>query len=525
MYRVFRLAVVLSCATLALSTSSAAQAIATTQTSSVEVLVSDDHVSPKDLTSADFTLTLAGSQKAAEAKADPMPGLPSALKPLTNVGSRDLGAGLTIVVLDTIHTRQSDEMGIRERIVSLLASSAAKNKPITLMMLTPNGMRVVHEYTSGSAMLTAAIAAAKGTPSPIAATLDKAELAAETQRIADFLKGAGANAGLDANLHGYPEAIFNMFYAVTQAGRGLPGRKSLLWLTTVIPFDLDPRTRLIVSPVRYDSGPAVQGRTISTSQNILTDKEIRELNIPWRRAVNALFNSGTTVYPVVVFGPQATDLSSAALSAMNALAAVTGGRVTHNNYDPLPSLEGFIHPEATYSITLPQDNWCGKNGFCEVSVSAKRGGKAYAAQGFFKPDQVTPVPAAEILGRELTSPLNSADIEINVDVSGVEKTASGRKLSLAAILAPGSNAVDPQKLEVSLELGIAAFTADGKIVQKASFNAAGKVPQEAVQQINQYGMDVKGFLEVPPGEYTFKVAMHDKLHERFGSVTFRKKIE
>jgi hypothetical protein len=37
-------------------------------------------------------------------------------------------------------------------------------------------------------------------------------------------------------------------------------------------------------------------------------------------------------------------------------------------------------------------------------------------------------------------------------------------------------------------------------------------------------MNVKGTIELPPGDYDLKFVVHDKLHDRYGSLTLRKKI-
>ena len=50
-----------------------------------------------------------------------------------------------------------------------------------------------------------------------------------------------------------------MFQDVGFAAEGLPGRKSLVWMTNAVPFDIDPKTMQFKSPQEAGHGVAVYG--------------------------------------------------------------------------------------------------------------------------------------------------------------------------------------------------------------------------------------------------------------------------
>jgi hypothetical protein len=324
-------------------------------------------------------------------------------------------------------------------------------------------------------------------------------------------------------MHAYPEAVFKMFTLVGEANRGIPGRKSLVWLTNIAPFEVDHKTKLLVSPVSVGQGASVLGAAMPTKQNLLSDKEMRELNVLWRRAINSLISSQTAVIPVELRGASQSGSLSETIVAMQEVAALTGGREIRGNNNPLSAIESLVHPSTTYTVAIPSEAVCTSE-FCNLSVSSPRAAKVLAPQGIFRADLVPPTPPAEQLGRALNSPLNFAELGFTVEITTTESTGGNRKLSLRAALDPASGVVDTATSSVAVELGLNVLLPDGTSKQKASFNAAGKLPPEAVKQITEFGMNVKGTIDLPPGEYDLKFVVHDKLHDRYGSLTVRKKI-
>ena len=61
-------------------------------------------------------------------------------------------------------------------------------------------------------------------------------------------------------------------------------------------------------------------------------------------------------------------------------------------------------------------------------------------------------------------------------------------------------------------------------IQNATFNAAGQLSPEQAQQAHEKGFALNNVIELPPGDYTVKFLVHDKLTGRLGSITVPLKI-
>jgi len=467
-----------------------------TQPVELGILATDDHGDAVEgLTASDFSTTCGGKSVTPVVKAElTVAPAPPTQNRDSNKGFAAARRGLTVLVLDTLHTRADQESNIRTNIAKFISDAAAKNQPVTLLQLSPSGLRMIYEY---------------GASDP----------SANAARMEAFMKGSGINAGYtDSKMHAYPEAVLNMFYTVGQANRGIPGRKALVWFTNIVPLEIDRKSKLLVSPVSVGQGASVLGDAMPTKQTLLGDKELRELNASWKRAINSLVTTQTVVIPVELRGASQSGSISETLSAMKDLAVLTGGREIHGSNNPLANLEHVLRPPTTYTVTIPSDAPCARE-FCELTVSAHRAANTLAPQGIFRQDSLSPIPQAEQLSRALNSPLNFQELGFAVEMS-----VADHKLSFRTALEPSSGVIDTTSSSVSVEVGLNVLLPDGTSKQKASFNAAGTLPPEAVKQITENGMNVKGAIELPPGEYDLKFVVHDKLHDRYGSVVIHKKI-
>ena len=168
-------------------------------------------------------------------------------------------AGAIFVVLDTIHTRYVDERDMREMILKFLGRAAQAKRAVALAILSDKGLHVYHDYqTSSNVLLAALIKAGLGgmkgdTPPP---GVNDAEVTAEAARLTAFSKGDLANCDSVRTSSCAPAWILPllMFEDVGRAAYGLPGRKALVWVTNVVPFDVDPKTFQFVSPKTLNAG-------------------------------------------------------------------------------------------------------------------------------------------------------------------------------------------------------------------------------------------------------------------------------
>src|SRR5271169_962945 len=145
-------------------------------------------------------------------------------------------SGAIFVVFDTIHTRYIDERDARGMVLKFLGTAAQAKHAVTLAILSDKGLTVYHDYRTGSDVLLAALAKAglggmKGVTPPAAGVNDP-QVNAEVARLTAFSKGDQSNATSETQLlRSSIDLVLAMFQDVGFAAAGLPGRKSLVWVT------------------------------------------------------------------------------------------------------------------------------------------------------------------------------------------------------------------------------------------------------------------------------------------------------
>ncbi len=292
----------------------------------------------------DFTVQESGNPRAITTFVGPeaKPAAPPQLQPneFSNLPDFRETSGAIFVVLDTIHTRYVDERDSRQLILKFLAKAAQAKHAVTLGILSHKGLSVVHDYRSGSDVLLAALAKTglggmKGVSSPPG--VNDADVAADAARLVSFNKGEQSNPAPDnVLLRSNIDLVLIMFEDIAFAADGLPGRKSLVWVTNALPFDIDPKTMQFKSPQVNSRGAAVGGTTgspgsagapgvsVGGSKDVLTDAEKKRIAPFWRNSMRAMFDGGVAVYPVEVRGSASAASNTLSQIAMKELATPHG---------------------------------------------------------------------------------------------------------------------------------------------------------------------------------------------------------
>src|SRR5271166_4028724 len=263
-------------------------------------------------------------------------------------------SGAIFVVFDTIHTRYVDERDARTEVLKFLGKAAQAKHAVTLGILSGKGLYIYHDYRTGSDVLLAAMAkAGLGGMKGVAATqgVNETEVNAEAARLTAFSKGDRSNATPEEQLlRSNIDMPLTMFQDVAFAAAGLPGRKSLVWVTNAVPFDIDPKTMQFKSPQVNSRGAAVGGTTgspgsagapgvaVGGSKDVLTDAEKKRIAPIWRSSMRAMFDGGVAVYPVEVRGSASSATNTLTQVAMKELAILTGGKAYFGSNDPFPDI-------------------------------------------------------------------------------------------------------------------------------------------------------------------------------------------
>lgn len=469
-----------------------------------------------NLTSSDFSVSVNG-------KTVPVIAPAAAAAPAATPKADDLSTvppqpivSPIIFVFDVMETRAADERDTRKIALRYMASAAARNESVGLVLLTQNGLKVVHDYRLGSAVLAAALDGVNGKATPVSGA-DRV-LAEETRRLADFAKGGDANAAPSSqNLPVNIEGPTFMMSDIAASLAGVPGRKAVVWITNGVPFEILDNDHSVTSHYEGNSGPAVAGMRVTVNKRYMNDDQIRKLQPDWRVAMDNLFESGTAVYPVEARGAFSNPPGGVLTSTMDSLARMTGGRASYGSNDPTAFFASIAAENATaYALSFTVDP--GRGDWQKLTVSSARAPKLIAAPGFFPPVGTPADARKRTVNQAILSPMSYAALPFNLVLG--EQTANGAKKSVkfSVFLPPTAGIADMKAGEVNIDIAAIALTATGAHAGTVVAAAGGKLPPEALQQISEMGVNITKSIDVAPGEYTLRVVVRDNLTGRIGSV-------
>jgi len=447
-------------------------------------------------------------------------------------------SGAIFVVFDTIHTRYVDERDARTEVLKFLGKAAQAKHAVTLGILSGKGLYIYHDYRTGSDVLLAAMAkAGLGGMKGVAATqgVNETEVNAEAARLTAFSKGDRSNATPEEQLlRSNIDMPLTMFQDVAFAAAGLPGRKSLVWVTNAVPFDIDPKTMQFKSPQVNSRGAAVGGTTgspgsagapgvaVGGSKDVLTDAEKKRIAPIWRSSMRAMFDGGVAVYPVEVRGSASSATNTLTQVAMKELAILTGGKAYFGSNDPFPDiLQTSNGNTAGYEIGYASDPSTNSD-FRRMDVTANHQNVIINHPAGYFPYEGTPKSrAGEEIGLAMGSPLEYTGIRFKVTVTGFEDGSAGKKKVNLLISLPGNVGI-LNETTGTVDVGFlaAAINTKGEKVGTMNEGAGGKFPPEAVAQIKETGFQLKRSFEVAPGECNVRLLVRDNQTGRMGDIFF-----
>lgn len=430
-----------------------------------------------------------------------------------------------IFVFDVMETRALDERDLRKIVLRYMADAATHKQAVGLVVMKADGIKVVHDYRVGSAVLAAAMAAVNGqTPVPVPGA--ERVVAEETRRLVDFAKGLDANpTPQNQLLHVNIDTPIVMMDDIAAAMKGVPGRKAIVWVTNGVPFEILDNDHSVTSHQENNLGAAVNGERVGGLKRILSDSEIKKLQPEWQMALNDLAQSGTGVYAVEARGASGVAGGILFTSTMDSLAHMTGGRAAYGTNDPAPFFGSIANENAvTNALTVNYEPV--KTEWQKLAVSSPKSAKVLAPIGFFP----TPsTPADEARKRAVTQALNSpmSFVALPFELKLGEQTANGAKktVKFSVFLPPDSAIADAKAGEVNIDVVAAALNPNGSHAGFMSTGAGGKLPPEAIQQISQNGVNLGKSIDVPPGQYTLRVVVRDNLTGRIGTVNADLKVQ
>jgi VWFA-related protein len=340
----------------------------------------------------------------------------------------DEGPGsVAVILLDALNTSFSDQAYARKQVLAFLHELQPQDH-VAIYLLTTQ-LLVVNDFTQDSRSLLQAVERIQSSPSILKANSNRTTFTASDMGIPDF-KGASHLADMmngmisknadiaDVNRVGITTQAIE---AIANHVSGIPGRKSLIWVSGAFP-----------SSILLDS-----------SGNSPTDRKAQNFTPQMERVARALNRSNLAIYPVDARGILTNDefdtsnahpfsASRPAMetgggqseqSTMLNLAESTGGRAFFNTNDFKGAIQKTLaDSRMTYEVGFYPDNgkWDGEYHTLELRVN-KPGVVLRYRKGYFAvadpPNTAT--EAQEALKAATWSPVDATGLGITAKVERI----------------------------------------------------------------------------------------------------------
>jgi VWFA-related protein len=455
---------------------------------------------------------------------------------------------ITLIVLDLINTPFTSQADARSGLLKYLTQSLDQREPTALYTLNRTGIHVIHDFTTDSRVLVAALHKVKGDASHMVTTpeemetmtgsaspdgsagVDPAAVQDEAAKLQMMMEDA------ELNFQSYQQRLAITYtlegmQQVAHALAGFVGRKSLIWASGGFPFSVSDTT-MQLAPAGRDS---------------LTDV------LPlYERTWQLLNDAQIALYPIDVKGLQVTAVASSSIrnpgvnysrnmawrqmdtqSVFQTFASMTGGRAYYNSNDLVKGFRDAVHDSSEYyMLGYYLDRSKTRAGWRRLAVKVHHDHVDVRARSGFFVTHTTTDPAKSRnsdLVLAFASSLDYTALGMTAQFGKTEpgKEAGKRRINYAMHLAADRRLVDEtDNNHIALEFMAMAKTPEGKAINHPEGQIIdAHVGADKLPMIQNKGVAYSGALELAPGEYTVRFVIRDDLSGRIGSVSAPLKVE
>ncbi len=468
---------------------------------------------------------------------------------------RSPGGPLVVLLLDAANTPFKDQAYAREQMLKFVKEEYKPGQRAAIFTLT-NSLGVLQDFTSDPDVLLKAFQKYQ----PQAQEMTNAA----GPRVPDTSSDGGtgpqvAAAAMAENMRAFQnvqlayvldrrvETTLAAMRSLARILGGIPGRKSVIWVTAAFPFSLIPEDRNVSEAELAESLPSqaqlgLDTRAGGAIAGVERDSHAQEI----REASAQLSSAQVAIYPIDarglmsgveatiddVPGRQFTTLSGAATVRMSDAAASqetmrevareTGG-TAYVNQNEIKEGVAMAMADSGASYTLgyyPEDKkWDGKYRSIKVKVNGdglesryRRG--YYAIDPASLKDRSAEQGAAEALQDSVPDTL--------VTFSAQVKPAGAGKLSVDFLIDArtlSTEDVSGGNKKFNVVLYTAIFSPDGKMLGSQSLKVNQAFDAATYQQIVSKGMLLHMDLNEPPGKNQLRMAIRDNRTGHTGSLT------
>jgi VWFA-related protein len=468
---------------------------------------------------------------------------------------------LQIIAIDRINTPFGS--GTQQGLINFLAKNLQADTLLALVTFEPNGVRIIHNFTSDPAILIQDIKKLRertdsgqttllATSDNTGGDLELAELQAlffePLGRFTGEPIGSGAvaeararirnqKATLDASRSAQNALItLECLQQVAQYFAGVPGWKSLIWATKGFAYNLGSLPASVT-----------RGTTIND----------------WQRTMHSLQSANVAVYPVDVSGITADTQAPANLTSLlggdnplqrtretslrdvedgalidpdatvhttlNKVAEISGGEAFYNSNNASDLFRHAAEDSSRYYLLSYTTSSTGKPGWRKLSVGVRKANvKVRARNGFFFGDSAK---EAEIIRQEeeataLDSELNFTSLPLQGEWGKIEASGDKRIVHFVLTAPKGAITIDAEhENHMNLDVRIRAVSLNGQQAANIGVRLEQKLKPEALKNIQEHGINFADILTLQPGQYNVHFVVRDNLKGAMGNVIAPLKVE
>jgi VWFA-related protein len=436
---------------------------------------------------------------------------------------------LAVIVLDELNTPFLSQAYAREQLVKYLANHLDSSQPLGLMVISSKGLTVLSGLNSDPATLIAILKKATGKVSDMENFSNDAQAIASTgEPPTGLMGGISMGASPEAFVRGLMlktevvdatftqaraiETTLRSFLAVAWSLSGVPGRKSMVWVTGSFPFYLDSFT-------------AVPG-----------DNSLRAL---YERTLKALNDAQISIYPVdprglltdstysgdnagSLLGSDAQDsLRQSTINSLKTFAEMTGGVAYYNTNDLANAFGRAVQDSSSYYLlTYYLDHHNTKPGWRRLQIEvARKDAQVRARAGYLVTDVAVNPDRTHKADVEfaLLSPFESTGIPMTEQWTGYVPDGSKKKIGFVLHVPAEQLINESAGSHIDVEF-VAQATTKGAAAGAVSQTLKGLIIPETLAKLKTDGVLYRNSLSLPPGDYQVRFVVRDNLSGKIGSV-------
>jgi VWFA-related protein len=452
---------------------------------------------------------------------------------------------LVIIALDMVNTPFEDQLQARHAIINYLSENIDPDGLYQLVTVENNGLRILYDYTEETAPLIATLKKVGSSLPTVKADPGFVQRAESTDTGPNTIIPVGEDPELGTPLVGPPEfrqamatflaetgmekvrfdeanainSTLTAFQQIAERASGVPGRKSLIWITGSFPFSIDP-----------GSASVSEGTSFAAYQHVmqlLENQLISVYPVDARGLVPAELDATTHISArrLATNPGLPRDMSNRLLDTMNtmrAFADMTGGRAYINTNDTRGAIRDAVQDGSSYyMLSFAADKSDRRPGWRKINVKV---GDYHvrARHGYFLTNTtMDPLTSATYdIDSALKSPLDSTGLPVRMVLKPIVTDGSKRKVTFAMMVPPKVAKVDSEdKNHMHVDIAYVVWTATGQDAAHKGTSYNLNLNPTQLQQIDTNGLGYGDTLELEPGSYKLRVVVRDNLTGQMGSVS------